>query len=107
MSTVGILKYGPSGGQLDIEDRVLAHLQTVIVAKLRLGESFAFTWQMDGGADHEHVIWVHPALFLEFVFTESHTRSLNRAWLETLLITASGAHGLVLVQEPEDVDEAQ
>ncbi len=40
--------------KVDFEDRLLAHLQAVIMAKVRRGESFPFTWKDDistgGGA---------------------------------------------------------
>ena len=31
--------------KVDFEDRLLAHLQAVIMAKVRRGESFPFTWK--------------------------------------------------------------
>ena len=31
----------------DFDDRELAHLQAVIVAKIRRGERFTFTWKID------------------------------------------------------------
>ena len=36
---------------LMIDDRVLAHLQVVIINKLRRRESFTFTWRDEGGSD--------------------------------------------------------
>ena len=40
---MGRFTYGPKI-TVDFDDRVLAHLQTVIAAKIRRGESFMFTW---------------------------------------------------------------
>jgi hypothetical protein len=85
-----------------IDDRILSHLQIVIVAKLRRGESFAFTWQRepeDSGS--QHVVWIHPAIFLEFVFTEDGRPPLNRAWIDALMAKANSTTGLALVPEPD------
>ncbi len=44
---MGTLIYGDSGLIVDFDDRVLAHLQIVIGAKLRRHEGFFFTWKDD------------------------------------------------------------
>lgn len=99
---MGILIYGPTAKEIRIEDRTLAHLQVVIIAKLRRGESFAFTWEKstEDGSGHT-TVWVHPGIAIEFVFAGSRRIPLNRAWVEDLMRTANNSSGLELVVEPD------
>ena len=47
--------------KVDFEDRLLAHLQLVIGAKMRRGESFHFTWKDDPSiGDGRTTVWIHP-----------------------------------------------
>lgn len=81
----------------EIEDRTLAHLQVVIVNKLRRQESFAFTWSDEL---RTVTIWISPNTPLEFVYHGNRRPRLNRAWLEELALSASSTGGLVVVPEP-------
>ena len=83
------------------DDRVLAHLQQVIGAKLRRGEAFYFGWKDDPrSGDGRTTIWLHPAMSLRFKYAGSVPVELNRAWLDALAISADSNQGLVLVPEP-------
>ena len=82
---------------LTIDDRVLAHLQVVVINKLRRRESFTFTWE-DG--TQEAVCWIGPSIPLEFVYSGNRRPLLNRLWLEQLADAANSTSGLVLVPEP-------
>ena len=97
---MGRLMYS-SDDALDIEDRVLAHLQVVIIAKMRRQESFAFSWEhgREGGGGRT-TIWVHPSMNLRFRYNGSRAPELNRAWLEEFSMLANSANGLRLVPEP-------
>jgi hypothetical protein len=98
---MGTLIYGPAAKELAIDDRILAHLQGVIIAKLRRGESFAFNWQKDVADGSGHItIWIHPGIYIEFVFLGSKRVPLNRDWMEEIMMTANSAQGLELGQEP-------
>ena len=68
---------------LHIDDRVLAHLQVVVINKLRRRESFTFTW--DDGAQ-EAVCWIGPSIPLEFTYSGNRRPLLNREWLELMAI---------------------
>lgn len=86
----------------DFDDRVLAHLQLVITAKLRRGESFIFSWKDDasiGGG--RTMIWVHPAVSLAYKFSGSKMPAINRHWIEVLVVTANQPAGLQVVPEPD------
>jgi hypothetical protein len=99
---MGKLLYGPQQRAIDVDDRALAHLKIVILAKLRRREAFAFSWENDrdsGGG--RGTIWLDSAIPLEFVFHGSRSPSLNRAWIQAMNATAE--HGDVrLVPEPDD-----
>jgi hypothetical protein len=93
-------------GQLvsaEFEDRLLAHLEIVITAKLRRGEGFVFSWKEEGGArPGRTTIWVHPSLPIVYKFSGSRTPSINRAWIELLSQSASSAAGLRVLAEPAE-----
>ncbi|MFC0680847.1 hypothetical protein ACFFGH_23700 [Lysobacter korlensis] len=93
-------------GQLisaEFEDRLLAHLEIVITAKLRRGEGFLFSWKEESGATAGRTtIWVHPSLPLVYKYSGSRTPSINRAWIEVLSQSASSAGGLRVLAEPAE-----
>ena len=103
---MGTLTYD-SGLAADFDDRMLAHLQLVIGAKLRRGESFYFCWKNDmvtGGG--QTTIWVNPALSMTFRYLGSRMPLINRAWIEALSVSANSPGGLHLLAEPAPGDEA-
>ena len=57
---MGTLQY--DGVLVEFDDRLLAHLQIVIVQKIRRGESFLMSWRdaAETGDGHS-AIWIHPA----------------------------------------------
>jgi hypothetical protein len=93
---VGMLVYN-GRMTLPIDDRVLAHLQVVVINKLRRRESFTFTW--DDGAQ-EAVCWIGPSIPLEFVYSGNRHPLLNREWLELMAMSANANSGLVVMPEP-------
>lgn len=89
--------------RVDFDDRVLAHLQLVIGAKLRRAESFHFTWKDDASTgDGRTIIWVHPMSSIQYKFYGSRPPAINRAWLDRLTETANSASGLRILPEPPD-----
>ena len=76
---------------LTIDDRVLAHLQVVVINKLRRRESFTFTCE-DG--TQEAVCWMGPSIPLEFVYSGNRRPLLNREWLELMAMSANSNSGL-------------
>ncbi len=87
--------------KVDFDDRALTHLQMVIAAKLRRGESFNFSWVKDPAeGSGRTTIWMHPAIPLVYEFAGSRHPSINRAWVEALMVTANSTGGLYLVEEP-------
>ena len=104
---MGKFIYGAPSISVDIDDRVLAHLKVVIVAKLRRGESFTFSWHKtaDSGSGHSSV-WLNPSVPLEFDFVGSKAPTLNKAWLEELVHLANSPAGLRITAEPSAANDA-
>jgi hypothetical protein len=85
---------------VQIDDRVLAHLQIVIVKKLRRGESFVMSWKDSPSVgDGRSAIWLHPTIPIHFKFEGGRVPSINEAWLEELTASANGPRGLIVTQE--------
>jgi hypothetical protein len=95
---VGTLKY--DGVTVEFEDRLLAHLEVVIVQKLRRQESFLMTWQdsvEEGGG--RTGIWLHQSVLLAFHFTSPENPKVDRAWLEKLMASANSPMGMFVTDE--------
>jgi hypothetical protein len=91
--------------KVDFEDRLLAHLQLVIGAKMRRGESFHFTWKDDTSiGDGRTTVWIHPRVSIVYKFYGSRKPAINRAWVDALLYTANTPVGLYIVPEPADFE---
>ena len=98
---MGKFIYGTPSISVEFDDRILAHLQVVIMAKLRRNESFTFSWEYTSaqGSGHSSV-WLHPAIPLQFDFYGKKDPTLNRLWLEELVQLANTPAGLRIVPEP-------
>jgi hypothetical protein len=98
---LGKLLYGAGGLEIEFEDRVLAHLQLVISAKLRRSEGFFFSWRDDPAlGDGRSSIWLETSIPLRFRYSTSQRHELNREWLEELSQSANQPAGLTLTIEP-------
>ncbi|HEV7951424.1 MAG TPA: ATP-dependent DNA ligase [Glaciihabitans sp.] len=86
---------------VDFDDRVLAHLQVVIGAKLRRGESFYFSWKDDARIGNGRTtIWIHPTVPMIYKYFGGKMPMLNRLWIDALVSSANSSGGLQLVTEP-------
>ena len=103
---MGHLLYGRPPEKIEIDDRTLAHVRVVMLAKLRRNEAFAFNYERDiasGGG--WATIWVHPTIPLQFEFLGSRAPSLNRSWLDALIVSANSVDGLRITEEPSITPE--
>jgi hypothetical protein len=83
------------------DDRVLAHLQVVIWAKLRRGEQFSFTWtDSERSRQGRTSIWISPSISLTFDYYGSKQPALNPLWIDALSKAANSPGGLQVVAEP-------
>ena len=88
------------GTVVDIDDRVLAHLQIVIVNRLRRQESFTVSWLNSLSiGDGRASIWLSPSIPIRFDFSGSRVPAINPAWIEALERSASGPTGLIVLAE--------
>jgi hypothetical protein len=105
---LGVFRYGVAPA-ITIEDRLLKHLQAVMVAKLRRRENFAFNWDEEPGIGedlmHENgrhgSVWISDSSSLYFQYDGPRVGALNRVWLEELMQSANTNSGLRAVPEPE------
>jgi hypothetical protein len=98
---VGSLIYGTSGIEIAFDDRVLAHLELVINAKLRRRESFMLSWRdTPAVGDGRSSVWLDTAIPLYFRYSGSRIPLIDKEWLEELVMEASSTRGLVLTEDP-------
>lgn len=103
---MGFLLYGLPAEAIEIDDRTLAHIKIVMLAKLRRDESFAFSFEYDlSEGSGRSTVWVHPTIPMQFKFLGSRQPMINRAWLEALIVSANSVDGLRLIPEPEETTE--
>jgi hypothetical protein len=96
---VGFLTYNDE--QFDFEDRVLWHLQIVISTKLRRRENFFLIWnQAVERGSGRHAVWVDNGVPIHFTYNGTRNITVNRQWVEEMLLSASRASGLQLTEEP-------
>lgn len=95
---MGFMLY--DGTTVQFEDRLLAHLQIIIVQKFTKKESFLLSWK-DGPSfgDGRGSIWLSPNLPLYFKFLGSKSPEINREWLLALGKSADSTSGLIVVDE--------
>ena len=94
---MGQLLYGSPPETFEIDDRTLAHIEMVVLAKLRRNESFALSFDSEDGA--RTALWLSPSSTLRFSFGAG-SHEINRAWLELLLDSANTTAGMRIVAEP-------
>ena len=98
---MGSLTY--DGARTQFDDRLLAHLQIVIVQRLRQNRAFLMSWAnaLEVG-DGRTSIWLHDAAHLRFTFDGSRTPTIDDEWLRVLGASADGSRGLI-VSDPHGV----
>jgi hypothetical protein len=100
---MGSLYYGAGTSTVEFEDRVLAHLQLAMVAKLRRGENFVFSWDVEPEkGSGSHSLWISPTIPLRFTYQGGRRGPINRSWVEALVKTANSVSGLRIVDEPSE-----
>lgn len=101
---MGSLHYGSPPATFELDDRTLAHVELVALAKLRRNESFALT--IDAPKGGRSTIWVNASSTLRFEF-RSATHEINRVWLDELIDSANTTAGLRIIPEPENTPTPQ
>ncbi|QEE62310.1 ATP-dependent DNA ligase [Salinibacterium sp. dk2585] len=95
---MGFMLY--DGTSVQFDDRLLAHLQIVMVQKLMKQESFLVSWK-DGPSlgDGRGSFWMSPNTPIYFKFLGSRTPEINQEWLLQLGHSADSSQGLVVTDE--------
>ncbi|UOQ60236.1 ATP-dependent DNA ligase [Leucobacter rhizosphaerae] len=102
---MGSIRY--DGMVTHFEDRLLTHLQIVIVQKLSRGESFLMSWKDSSTmGDGRSAIWLNPQTPLSFKFAGSRVPEINRDWLLTLGKSVESSTGLIVTKEDGSLAEA-
>jgi hypothetical protein len=98
---VGRLVYGDQGS-FELDDRTLAHLKLAVSTKLRRGETFVLNWTIPAAQGSGRVsLWLAPSISLQFEYSEAHSHSINRSWVEALIASAWSHDGMTLMSEDE------
>lgn len=95
---MGTLHYGSPPVSFELDDRTLAHVELVMLAKLRRNENFALA--IDGATGSRSTIWVNSSSTIRFEF-DSVEHSINRAWLDLLIDSANTTAGMRVIPEPD------
>jgi len=94
---VGQLFYGTDTEPAELPDRVLAHVKTVVAAKLRRGESFTLSWQHPGDAvGGRSTLWLNPSIPMRFVFSNPEGETLDPEILQRFARAANSSGGLTI-----------
>jgi len=96
---VGTLHYGSPPASFEIDDRALAHIELVVMAKLRRRENLSFSL-VDEQTSVRQAMWISPVTTLRFSY-DGPMPEINRLWLQELVDAANSSSGLRLVPEPE------
>jgi hypothetical protein len=99
---LGKLLYGGSAMEIEIDDRSLAHLQIAIGVKLRNGERFFLSWRDDAIVGGRSSLWIDHSIPLFFKFVGTKRPTINRAWIDALILSAVSASGMAFTPEPGD-----
>ena len=94
---MGQLLYGSTPTVIELDDRTLAHVELVTLAKLRRNEGFALT--LEAGDGSRSTIWLNASTALEFRLTVAR-QEINREWLDLLIDTANSSGGMRVLPEP-------
>jgi hypothetical protein len=82
---------------VDFEDRLLSHMQIVIVQRFRRNESLVVSW-LDAVSvgDGRSSMWMTPSLPVYFKFAGSRVPAVDQDWLDRLVESAASSRGLIL-----------
>lgn len=96
---MGTLHYGSPAAEFAIDDRTLAHLELVILAKFRRRESLALAIT-DEATERRQVIWLSTSSTLRFEYDDVMPE-INRVWLQELVEAANSPGGLRILPETQ------
>ena len=87
------------GTSVEFDDRLLTHLQIVIVQKFRRGDHFLMSWLQEDGDGGRTSLWMSPTVPVHFKFFGSRVPTIDEGWLQRLGASADSSTGLVVANE--------
>ena len=88
------------GTRVGFDDRVLTHVQIVIIQKFHRGDCFLMSWKDSPAVgDGRASIWLTPSIPIYFKFLGGRVPAINRIWLETLSASADSSTGMIVTDE--------
>ena len=103
---MGSIRY--DGLTTHFDERVLSHLQIIIVQKLMREEAFLMSWKDSANAgDGRTAIWVSPQTTITFKFLGSRVPEISKDWLLRLGESANSTTGLIVTKEDGTLAEAE
>ena len=91
---MGTLKYGAGDdATFAMDDADLAHLATVVTAKLRRREPFLLTCRSESARQS---VWIHEASTLVYAYGSASGLDLDRARLEAMVLDTNRPSGLTV-----------
>jgi len=92
---MGTMQHGSIS--VDFEDRILSHLQIVIVQRFRRNESLVLSWlDAQSVGDGRSSMWMTPTQPVYFKFAGSRVPAIDAGWLDTLTASAESSRGLIV-----------
>jgi hypothetical protein len=92
---MGVLIHGSV--EVEFDDRLLAHMQVIIVTHFRRGESIVVSWlNALSVGDGRSSMWMTPEQPVFFRFSGSRPVEIDRSWLRVLDQSVSSPTGMVL-----------
>lgn len=93
---MGKLFYGSDPQPVEMDDRLLQYVQTLVATKLRRSESFTLTWTDRDSTAGRTTLWIQPAIPMRFRYTTDTPARLSGAYLRQLADQAALSAGLVI-----------
>lgn len=104
---MGRLIYGARGMHIEVEDRLLAHVQAVVVSKVRRNEGFVLNWtETSAQGSGRRSIWIHPYLELVFEYNGSKRPELDAKLADEMMGRAGTSTGLDLADNAHNPKSA-
>lgn len=82
---------------VEFDDRVIAHLQVVIVQRYRAQQPFLMSWLdplIDG--DGRSAAWMTPHVPVHFKFLGSRAPAIDAEWIRQMSTAAGSGPGLII-----------
>jgi hypothetical protein len=101
---MGKLTYGAIQREIVMDDNLLAHIEVVVLSRLRRNNAFALRWTetVEGSTDVRRTIWVHQGSDLYFEYETPTQGELDHQLLDKLAKSADSNAGINLRMDASD-----